>query len=67
MLYNENLQFFLKLGLKLKKKKNQVLEFNQSQQLKPDVKFNIQKQIEPGKNGDKNGKALYKLMDVKLM
>ena len=57
----EQLQFYLRLGLKLKKI-HCVLEFNQSQSLKPYVKFNTQKRIEAGKNGVKDGKALYKLM-----
>ena len=40
-----------------------VLEFNQSQWLKPYVELNIQKRIEAQKNGDNNGKALYKVMN----
>ena len=38
-------------------------EFNQSQWLKQYVEFNTQKRIEAEKNGDKDGKALYKLMN----
>ena len=40
----ENLQLYLRLGLKLKKI-HHVLEFNQSQWLKPYVEFNMQKRI----------------------
>ena len=58
MINNEN----LRLGLKLKKI-HCVLEFNQSQWLKQYVEFNTQKRIEAAKNGDKDGKALYKLMN----
>ena len=39
-----------------------VLQFNQSQWLKPYVKCNAQKRIETEKHGDKDGKALHKLM-----
>ena len=42
---------------------HRVLEFNQSRQLKPYVKFNTQKGIEAEQNGDKDGKVLYKLMN----
>ena len=35
-----------------------------SQQLKPYIKFNTEKRIEPEKNGDKDGKALYKLINI---
>ena len=41
---------------------HRVLEFNQSQWLKPDIKFNTKKRIEVQKNGHKDGKALHKLM-----
>ena len=57
----ENLQLYLRLGLKLKKI-YRVLEFNQSQWLKQYVEFNTQKIIEE-KNVGKDGKALHKLMD----
>ena len=40
-----------------------VLEFNQSQWLKQFIKFNTQKKIEAGKKNDKDGKALYKLIN----
>ena len=40
---------------------HRVLEFNQLQQLKPYIEFNTKKRIEAEKNGDKDGKALYKL------
>ena len=62
MLHYENLQLYLRLGLKLKKI-HRVLEFNQSQWLKPYIEFNKQKRLEREKNGDKDGKALYKLMN----
>ena len=42
---------------------HRILEFNQSQWLKPFVKFNTQKSIEAEKNGDKDGKVLYKLIN----
>ena len=40
-----------------------VLEFNQSQWLQPHTEFNTQKRIEAEKINDKDGKALYKLMN----
>ena len=45
------------------KKTLRVLEFNQSQWLKPYVEFNTEKRVEAEKNGDKDRKALYKLMN----
>ena len=42
---------------------HRVIEFNQSQRLKQNVEFNTQKRIEAEKNGDKDVKALYKLMN----
>ena len=65
VLYYQNLQLYLGLGLKLKKI-HPVLEFNQSQFLKPFVEFNTQKRIEAEKNVDKTGKASYKLIDNTL-
>ena len=62
VIHYENLQLYLRLGVKLKKL-HHVLEFNQSQWLKQCVEFNTQKRIEAEKNGDKDGKALYKLMN----
>ena len=56
MLHYENLQLYLRLGLKLKQI-HRVLEFNQLQYLKTYIKFNTQKRIEAEKNGDKDGKA----------
>ena len=41
---------------------NRVLEFKQSQWLKPYVEFNTKKIIEAEKNGDEDGKVIYKLM-----
>ena len=52
----------MRLGLKLKKV-HCVLEFSQSQWLKPYAKLNTQKRTEAEKNGDKEAKALYKLMN----
>ena len=57
MLHYEYLQHSLRLRLKLKKI-HHISEFNQSQCLKPYVKFNTKKRIEAEKNGDKDGKAL---------
>ena len=39
------------------------MEFNESQLLKPSIEFITQKRIEAEKNKDKDGKALYKLMN----
>ena len=62
VIHYENLKLYLRLGLKLKKI-HCILEFNQAQWLKQYVKFHTQKRIEAEKHGDKNGKALYKLMN----
>ena len=62
MLRYKNLQLYLRLGLKLKKV-NCILEFNQSQWLKPYVELNTQKTIDAKQNGEKDGKAFYKLMN----
>ena len=61
-MHYENLQLYLRLGLKLKKIRH-VLKFNQSECLKPYTEFNTQNRLEAGKSGDKDGKALYKLMN----
>ena len=45
---------------------HRVLEFNQSQWLKPYIEFNTQQRIEVEKNNDKDGKALYKLMNNEI-
>ena len=65
VIHYENLHIWLRLGLKLRKL-HRVLEFNQSQWLKPYVEFNKQKRIEGEKNGDENGKALHNLMSNAL-
>ena len=62
VIHYEKLKLYLRLGLKLKKI-HYLLEFNQSQWLKPYIEFNTQKRIEAEKNNDKYGKALYKLMN----
>ena len=41
---------------------HRVLEFNQLQWLKQYLEFNTHKRIEAEKNGDKDGKALYKII-----
>ena len=56
ILYYENLQVYLRMGLKLKKI-HPVLKFNQSQWLKPYIEFNTQKRIAAPKKNDKDGKA----------
>ena len=48
MLHYENLQLYLRLELKLKKL-HRVLEFSESQWLKPYIEFNAKKRIEAGK------------------
>ena len=48
MLHYENLKLNLRLGLKFLKI-HRVLEFNQSQWLKPYIKFNKQRRIEAEK------------------
>ena len=50
------------LKIRNEAEKDCVLEFNQSQWLKPYVEFNTQKRIQVEKNSDKNGKTLYKSM-----
>ena len=62
MIHYENLKLYLRLGLKIKKI-HRLLKFNQSQWLKQYVELNTQKVTEAEKNGDKDGKALYKLMN----
>ena len=62
MIHYEKLQLYLRVGLKLIKI-HRVFEFNQSQWLKQYIKFNAQKRIEAEKNNDKDGNALYKLMN----
>ena len=62
VIHYENLQNYLRLGLKLKEI-NCVFEFNQSHWLKAYIEFNAWKRIEAEKNNDKNGKWLYNLMN----
>ena len=59
VIHFENLQLYLRSGLKLKK----CIDLNQFQWPKPYVEFKTQKGIEAEKNGDKDGKMLYKLMN----
>ena len=59
VIHYENLQLYLRLGLKLKKV-HRVLEFSQTQWLKPYIEFKTKKRIEVEKNNGKDGKALYK-------
>ena len=63
VIHYEKLQLYLRIGLKLKKKKHPVLEFNQSKWLKSYFEFNTWKITEAEKNRDKDGKALYKSMN----
>ena len=58
----ENMQLYLRLGLKLKDI-HYLFELNQSRWLKPCIELNIQKRIEAEKNRNKDGKALCKLMN----
>ena len=55
----------LRVGLKFKKI-HHGLEFHQSEWLKPYIQFNTKKRIEAWKNGDRDGKTLYKLMNNTL-
>ena len=61
MIHSENLKLYLGLGLKLKNtSRNRI---NQSQLLKQYVEFSTQKGTKAEKNGDKDRKILYKLMN----
>ena len=62
MIHYKNLQLYLRLGLKLRKI-YPVFFFSKSQSLKLYVEFNTHKKVEAEKNGDKDGKALYKLIN----
>ena len=61
VIHYENVQLYLRLGLKLKK--DRVLEFNQSQWRKQCVELRTQKRVKAEENGGKDGKTLYKLMN----
>ena len=65
VIHYEKLQPYLRLGLELKKI-HRILELNQSQWLKQYDEFNTYKRIKPEKNDEKDGKALYKLMNNAL-
>ena len=56
------MHLYLRLALKLKRI-HCILEFNQSQWLKQYVEFDTHKKNKSIKNADKDGKALYKLMN----
>ena len=58
MLHYENLQLYLRLGLK--QKNPFVFEFNQSQWSNPYIEFCMQKRIEAKTNGVRHGRVLYK-------
>ena len=49
------MQLYLRLGLRLKEHIAELLEFNQSQWIKPFVEFNSKKRIEVEKYDDKEG------------
>ena len=61
MIHSENLKLYL--GLRLKLKNTSRNRINQSQLLKQYVEFSTQKGTEAEKNGDKDRKILYKLMN----
>ena len=61
-LHYENLQIYLRLGLKLKAI-HRVLQYNQSEWLKACIEFDTQNRSEAEKSNDKEGKALHKLMN----
>ena len=48
------------------KKRHRVFRIQLIQWLKPFIKFNIHKRIGKEKNGDKDGKALFKLMNSSM-
>ena len=62
VLYYENSQLYLRLVLNVKWI-HHLLKFNQSQWLNLYVEFNAQIRREIEKNGDKDGKELYKLIE----
>ena len=62
---NKHVLHYKKLATlcKTRIKNKKILEFSQSKWLKPYIEFNTQKRIETEKNGDKDGKSFYKLMN----
>ena len=60
VLHYKNLQLYLMLGLKIKEV-HLVLEFDQSEHLKPYIKLNTQKRIEAEKDGNKRCKSILKI------
>ena len=56
----ENLQFYLRLGFKLKKI-YRLLELNQSHRLKLYVEFNTKNRIEAEKKGEKDKKNVLQI------
>ena len=63
VIHYENLQLYLRLGLKLKKNASRIRIQSITMVKKAYIEFNTQKRIEAEKYNDKDGKALYKLMN----
>ena len=60
VLHYENLELYLRLGLKLKKK-HRILEFNQSQWLRPYIEFITLKRIEAEKKWRQTWKSVVQI------
>ena len=60
------LQSLYKTKIETKKKTHHVFELNQSQWLQTHIEINKQKRIEAWKNNDKDGNALWKLINNTL-